>query len=273
VGSQLSGKRDTARQDPIQRPSGGAQMERHSSFSCQLFALSSCLGLLGASLRRAERNEVTMPVTDPNSSPFLCTATTHDGTVEYDHVPTQARHFHDARSFSAATVSRTRSDEISWGAIPAFVNAVGHRSLQAPRTVLWDSGELKSGPPLQKYHIELNPGARARDRCRPNETQSSQRPSTSTAEPLLLPLRNGRRFAIDSEREAYDRGTFLWVRAFSAVRRPVTFLLFQSPPHTAGAPPPSGGNGPQRRFGRSFAFGAKVTRHGVPGSQVAAKAQ
>lgn len=40
-------------------------MKRHSSFSCRPFVLV----LLGASLRRAERDEVTMPVTGALSSP------------------------------------------------------------------------------------------------------------------------------------------------------------------------------------------------------------
>lgn len=42
-----------------------AVMKRHSSFSCRLFVLV----LLGASLSRAERDEVTMPVTGALSSP------------------------------------------------------------------------------------------------------------------------------------------------------------------------------------------------------------
>lgn len=110
---------------------------------------------------------------------------------------------------------------------------------RAPRTVVSTLEKLKSGPATPKIPSRTEPG-RTRDRSHPDSQRNhpSQQPSTSTAEPLLPPLRNGRKFAIDSEREAYDRGTFQWVRAFSAVRRPVTFLLFQSHLTHLDHPPP-----------------------------------
>lgn len=115
-------------------------------------------------------------------------------TVEYDHVPTQARHFHEARSFSAATVS----DEISWGTRGPFqpwwmLWVIAHRSIAGTENGCLDSGEIE----IRARHSKNTIPNRARtdetrDRSHPDSQRNhpSHQPSTSTAEPLLPPLGN-----------------------------------------------------------------------------------